>query len=286
MPALEESGEISGEEENEENEELTEDDKFYGLSKDVQEGIKNILSACINPPDEEVRATKDVWRQVMEAERLFPRYKGRKSQKMRERSESTEESDSTPGAELSYMGDTSQMSNDTHNTSGEYYIFFVDDIGVVKIRDLDDLNKAIVDEDEKEDEGLDDEEAEREEVGNDEDAGDNAGAQVFGGPDIIVIEEEEGNDDMEEDETVPPPKADDESFEGVEENSFNFNDSLEIFYAKPMNESQIVTVESSEDSVTMNGSWGSMMDTSTNEESIETVTQKNKFNDEEGAKGN
>ena len=273
MPALEESIEIEKSfEELEEEEEKSEDEIFYGVNKDIRDGIKNILAACVNPPDEEIRASRDVWNQVMMAEKLFPRFKSENRHQTEDDAESTDSN--SPRAELSYMGDES-LTEEGRLKSGEYFVFFVDDVASVQIKDIVDLNQAV-----REDGGEDEDEGEDvDEVIIDDDE-----QQVPGGP-LNQVEMDEV--DMEEDNTVPPPPVGDESLEMTdEEASFIFNDSLEIFFAKPVNESQIFTVESSEDSVTMNGSWGSMMDASTSEEPAKADTQENKFYDEEKTKGN
>ena len=136
MPALEESLEAEmgqfEDAEDDDEEEKSEDEIFYGVKKDVREGIKNILAACVNPPDEEIRASRDVWDQVMRAEKLFPRYKSEN----RKQNEDDENSTTTsPGAELSYMGDMSQMTDDSRKTSGEYFLFYVDDL--VEVSEVD-----------------------------------------------------------------------------------------------------------------------------------------------------
>ena len=92
---------------------------------------------------------------------------------------------------------------------GYKYLYYVDDIHVVKIKDHDHTGSGARYNQDEEDDGVE---------GN---------------------EEEEGN----------------ESQEMASEPSFNFNDSLDVYLAKPCNESQIVTIESSEESVTMDGSW-------------------------------
>ena len=61
-----------------------------------------------------------------------------------------------------------------------------------------------------------------------------------------------GNEEMEEEQEG---EEENESQEMASEPSFIFNDSLDVYLAKPVNESQIFTIESSEDSVTMDGSW-------------------------------
>ena len=67
--------------------------------------------------------------------------------------------------------------------------------------------------------------------------------------DPVIIPGNEELEDREEGEEG------NESQEMASEPSFQFNDSLDVYLAKPVNESQIFTIESSEDSVTMDGSW-------------------------------
>ena len=59
-----------------------------------------------------------------------------------------------------------------------------------------------------------------------------------------------------------------------------FNDSLDVYLAKPCNESQIFTIESSEDSVTMDDSW----DDGANAVAADdlNIAQMNMPDDEEG----
>ena len=54
--------------------------------------------------------------------------------------------------------------------------------------------------------------------------------------------------EMDVNDHSTPPKLEDESSKVPSEVSFNFNDSLNIYLAKPINESHIFTVESSKDS--------------------------------------
>ena len=165
------------------------------------------------------------------------------------------------------------MTDDSRKTSGEYFLFYVDDLV-----DVSEVDKGMG-EKEKESEVTQESDEEEDEVV--------IVAEVQNVPGGPLLQEEMEDDDMEEDNTVPPPPAGDDSVVITdEEPSFVFNDSLEIFFAKPVNESQIVTIESSEDSVTMNGSWGSMMDASTSEDPSTADTQEDKFYDEEGTKGN
>ena len=59
-----------------------------------------------------------------------------------------------------------------------------------------------------------------------------------------------------------------------------FNDSIDVYLAIPVNESQIFTIESSEDSVTMDGSW----DEGANAQVADdlNIAQMNMPDDEEG----
>ena len=208
--------------------EASPEDKYerrrFGLPWEVERDVKSFLARCFS--QEQAREDKEyddaIWKQVYEAEALLhPELVGV------EGSPSSE--GRSPRAELSFMGEEHR---DSFNRS-EYeaavsyrYRFYVDDIDVVVEPEV---------------------EGDQGPHGNEEGEG-VLQAQIETSDPVIIP----GNEEMEEEQEG---EEENESQEMASEPSFIFNDSLDVYLAKPVNESQIFTIESSEDSVTMDGSW-------------------------------
>ena len=230
------------------------------MSPKKAELLRKIVADAEDPESEENVTSREIWRQCLEAEKLmFPTFSRKKptqgpmvKEKMDGRScvEREEDMDDTRSSSPSSEDDTSPPGSpiDPYRLEPYGFLTFVDDVGLIEVKKVKD-----------EDEGL--------EVGvKTSPTGDCKG---------LHHDDDDPRDDskdfMPEDEwelqempNLTNDAMDDE--EAANDDSFPFNDSMpdmfrsipEMFLAKPVNESQILTLESSESSVTDNDPEESM----------------------------
>ena len=230
------------------------------LTPKKKELLRKVVADAMDPESEENVTSREIWRQCLEAEKLmFPTFSRKKptqdpkdKEKMDGRScvEREEDMDDTRSSSPSSEDDTSPPGSpiDPYRLEPYGFLTFVDDVGLIEVKKV-----------KEEEEGL--------EVGvKTSPTGDTMG---------LHQDDDDPRDDskdfMPEDEwelqempNLTSEAMDDE--EAAKDDSFPFNDSMpemfksipEMFLAKPVNESQIVTLESSESSVTDNDPEESM----------------------------
>ena len=224
--------------------------------------LKKMVSDALDPESEENVVSRDIWRQCLEAEKLcFPNFSRKKAKKTglmkgKEVEEEKElgkvkvkEGDVTIWEEGDVVQGASKLevssSSSIHPSEEETYGFltYVDDVGLAEIKgtslallpvDTHVEEGNNIDEDQMDDDPRDDSKDFMPEQEDDEDQ------DEIGEWDLYSMPSTKGEDDDAEGEG-----------EATRDDSFPFNDSVEMmFLAKPVNESQILTVNTSESSVT------------------------------------
>ena len=213
--------------------------------------VMSVLKEVADPESEENVASRKLWQSCLDAEKLFfPNFKrkggaikikegkgkvgqGSMAKKCKEDDRMRKESSSS--------GSSSSSSSSIHPEEEETYGFltYVDDVGLVEIKSPD-AGKPIVNEgdtaDDQEDRKDDLEKGQSDEDLDEEDHRDDS-------KDFLPDQ-----DDWDL-QSMPSMKTEEE----VHDISYLFNDSVEMMYlAKPVNESQILTLDTSESSVTSN----------------------------------
>ena len=227
-----------------------EDIKGSPWSPKKTELVRKVVSDALDPDSEENIVSRDIWRQCLEAEKLFfPNFSRKKAKKIglmkgKEVNEEKElgklkvmDGDVTiweEGDEVIGKMEVSPASS-IHPSEEETYGFlsYVDDVGLAEIKDAS-LTLIPVDKDEEEDANID------------EDPRDDS-------KDFMPEQEDEDSEALGEWDlySMPSSKSNEGEGEADHDDSFPFNDSVEmLFLAKPVNESQILTINTSESSVT------------------------------------